>query len=272
MVKWFITLLPSFLNLYSYDLACQTMMLFILIDRALRVVNYGGNGGCDEWAKLLVFYWGCWYNQERETRKHGGMLVTLRKWSFLFYTTLLMGALGAVITGAFIGMESLGGGFGNFGIGIFGRLIMGLMFSIISQMGFFAYLMLNYLALSVLRRKSLWLGVQVLLILFVFVDLVVLRHDLFAKEEPILGYVWLPFSLLVYAVVVAYFKVKATNASAWIPTVFFMFVVTVLEWLPALKENNPKAMIMMIVPLLLCNTWQIMQLHRVLQKNESLAK
>jgi KinB signaling pathway activation protein len=198
--------------------------------------------------------------------------VTLRKWSFLFYTTLLIGALGAVISGTIIGQEKMDGGFANFGMGLIGSLIAGLMFSVISQMGFFAYLTLNYLALSVLRRKSLWLGIQVILIVLVFVDFVILRHDIFAKEEPILGFVWLPFGLLAYAAVVAYFKVKATNASAWIPTMFFMFVVTILEWVPALQENNVKSMIMMIVPLLLCNTWQIMQLHRILQKKESPAK
>lgn len=198
--------------------------------------------------------------------------MTLRKWSFLFYTTLLIGALGAVISGTIIGQEKMDGGFANFGMGLIGSLIAGLMFSVISQMGFFAYLTLNYLALSVLRRKSLWLGIQVILIVLVFVDFVILRHDIFAKEEPILGFVWLPFGLLAYAAVVAYFKVKATNASAWIPTMFFMFVVTILEWVPALQENNVKSMIMMIVPLLLCNTWQIMQLHRILQKKESPAK
>ncbi|GEN34826.1 KinB-signaling pathway activation protein [Aneurinibacillus danicus] len=198
--------------------------------------------------------------------------MTLRKWSFLFYTTLLIGALGAVISGTIIGQEKMDGGFANFGMGLIGSLIAGLMFSVISQMGFFAYLTLNYLALSVLRRKSLWLGIQVILIVLVFVDFVILRHDIFAKEEPILGFVWLPLGLLAYAAVVAYFKVKATNASAWIPTMFFMFVVTILEWVPALQENNVKSMIMMIVPLLLCNTWQIMQLHRILQKKESPAK
>jgi KinB signaling pathway activation protein len=203
---------------------------------------------------------------------HGGILVTLRKWSFLFYTTLFIGAIGAMISGTIIGQETLGGGFANFGMGVLGDLLAGLMFSVISQMGFFAYLTLNYLAFSVLRRKSLWLSIQAVLIVFAFVDLIVLRHDIFAKNEPLLGYVWLPLGLLIYAVAVAYCKVRATNSSAWIPTIFFMFVVTILEWIPALRENNIKSMTMMIVPLLLCNTWQIMQLHRILRKNESLAK
>nr|WP_205762968.1 KinB-signaling pathway activation protein [Aneurinibacillus aneurinilyticus] len=183
-----------------------------------------------------------------------------------------MGAVGALISGSIIGQEQLDGGFANFGMALIGSLLAGLMFSVVSQMGFFAYLTLNYLALSVFRRKSLWIGIQIILIVFVFIDFVVLRHDIFAKHESMLTYTWLPLVLLAYAVVVAYFKVRATNASAWVPTIFFMFVVTILEWIPALRENNPKSMIMMIVPLLLCNTWQIMQLHRILQKNESLAK
>jgi KinB signaling pathway activation protein len=209
---------------------------------------------------------------EGKKREYGGMSVTLRKWSFLFYTTLLIGMVGAVISGMMIGQGKLDSGFANFGMGLVGSVLAGLMFSVISQMGFFAYLTLHYLALSVLRWKSLWLSVQVVFIVFMLLDFVMLRHDIFAKNEPMLEFVWLPLGLLAYAAVVAYFKVRATNKSAWVPTIFFMFVVTILEWIPALKENNPKSMIMMIVPLLLCNTWQIMQLHRILRKNESLAK
>lgn len=195
--------------------------------------------------------------------------MTLKKWSFLFYTTLLVGMLGSLISSIVIGQETLQYGLIDFGVGLIGSLIAGLMFSVISQMGFFAYLTVNYMGLILFRRKSLWQGVQMILIVFVFVDVIILRHDMFAPNAPITGYIVWPLILLIYALAVAFFKVRATNASAWVPTLFFMFVVTVLEWVPALRENNSKSMLLMLIPLLLCNTWQIMQLHRLVQKKKS---
>ncbi|WP_047153253.1 KinB-signaling pathway activation protein [Aneurinibacillus tyrosinisolvens] len=193
--------------------------------------------------------------------------MTLKKWSFLFYTTLLLGAIGAVISGTIIGQDTLKNGFADFGMGVVGNLLAGLMFSVISQMGFFAYLTIHYLALVIIKRNSLWQGIQVVFILFVFVDFVVLRHDVFAPGTSIINFIWFPLGLIVYAGIVAFFKVRATNKTAWIPTVFFMFVVTILEWMPALRNNNLKSMVLMLIPLLLCNTWQIMQLHRLLKAN-----
>jgi len=52
---------------------------------------------------------------------------------------------------------------------------VGLIFSILSQMGFFAYLTIHRFGLGIFKSRSLWNAVQVFLILFVLFDLVYFR-------------------------------------------------------------------------------------------------
>ena len=159
-----------------------------------------------------------------------------------------------------------GSGLNNLLMGLIWNFGLGLLFSAVAQMGFFAYLTVHNVGLGVF--KSLWPYVQVLLIGFAFFDLIYFRYTTFAVEgESFLGYVWIPLGILVYAMIVSYFKVRETNRSAAIPTVFVIFVVTIIEWIPALKQNNLTGMFYMLIPLLLCNTWQVMLLHRLTKKS-----
>jgi KinB signaling pathway activation protein len=74
----------------------------------------------------------------------------------------------------------------------------------------------------------------------------------------------LPIALAIGSVLVAYFKAKQTNRSAFVPTIFLMFVVTVLEAWPSINgETNAVSVIFMITPLFICNAYQIMWLHRL---------
>ena len=70
---------------------------------------------------------------------------------------------------------------------------MGFLFSVISQMGFFAYLTVHRFGLGIFKSVSLWNAVQVVLILFVLFDFVYLRYENFAEpgESFFLILVWL---------------------------------------------------------------------------------
>lgn len=195
--------------------------------------------------------------------------MNLKKWFYLFWTTLLIGGISSIILGSFLEKGVLWrSGISNVLVGLIWNFGLGATFSIVSQMGFFAYLTIHNVGLGVFKR--IWPHVQIVLILFAFFDMVYLRYNLFAKEgEGLWGYVLIPLGLLLYAGIVAYFKVRETNVKAAIPTVFVMFVVTIIEWLPALKQNNLSGMFYMLIPLLLCNTWQVMQLHRLIKKSPS---
>jgi KinB signaling pathway activation protein len=77
----------------------------------------------------------------------------------------------------------------------------------------------------------------------------------------------MPIIILLVSAGIAYWKVKLTNRTAFVPTLFFMSVVTILEAVPAfsLDETGSSYAIFMIVPLLVCNAWQIMQLHKIVE-------
>jgi KinB signaling pathway activation protein len=125
----------------------------------------------------------------------------------------------------------------------------GMMFSVLSQMGFFAYLTLNYIVRGTFLKKRLWTVLQWILLAVAFVDAIYLRYVLFAA-----------------AFAVSYCKVKMTNASAFTPTMFFMFVFTLIEAVPALRLNNPSSTVLMVFPLAACNAWQILLLHKFVKQ------
>ncbi|GAB7387252.1 KinB signaling pathway activation protein KbaA [Bacillaceae bacterium] len=191
--------------------------------------------------------------------------MNLKKWLYLFFTTMLVGGVSSFFTGLFLADESLyRQGIGNFLVGTIGNIGAGVTFSVLSQMGFFAYLTVHRFGLGLFKGPALWNAVQVLLILFTFYDLGDLRYRRFAEAgESYIAYFWLPACLLLLALPVAWLKAKATSRSAFVPALFFMFTVTAVEWIPALEENKWKGMLFMFVPLFLCNAWQLMQLHRL---------
>lgn len=192
--------------------------------------------------------------------------MNLRKYGWLFGTTLLVGAIGGIVSGFVLGREQLfGGSVGNFFMALLMNALIGLTISVVAQMGFFAYMMINYLALSFLKSGSLWKSIQVFLILFAFFDMVYLRYTANLRGPSVWSYLAEPIALLIVAIITAYAKVKLTNKSAWIPTVFFLFVVTAIEWIPGLRQNAGSA-IFMGVPLLFCNIWQVLHLQRLVNK------
>lgn len=194
--------------------------------------------------------------------------MNLRNYGWLFGTTLLVGAIGGILAGFVMGPQQLfGGTAGNFFMALLMNTLIGLTISVVAQMGFFAYMMINYLALSFLKSGSLWKSIQVFLILFAFFDMVYLRYTAQLRGPSIWSYLVEPAALLIVAIIAAYAKVKATNKSAWIPTIFFLFVVTAVEWIPGLRQNAGSA-VFMAIPLILCNIWQVLQLHRLV-KNQS---
>ncbi|MFE1631156.1 KinB-signaling pathway activation protein [Brevibacillus reuszeri] len=193
--------------------------------------------------------------------------MSLRKYGWLFITTLLLGGLGGVLVAFIFDLSKLlEGSIGNFFVGTLMYLLYGMTISIVAQMGFFAYMTINYFAKTIFKTPSMWKSVQVFLIIFVFFDMIYLRYTSLGEGGSIGPYFIEPIILLIVAVVTAYGKVNLTNRTAWVPSLFFMYVVTALEWIPALKENDVHATLSMLVPLLFCNVWQVMQLHRLVKR------
>ncbi|WP_026702975.1 KinB-signaling pathway activation protein [Salibacterium aidingense] len=191
-----------------------------------------------------------------------------RKLVYLFFSTLLIGSASGAIVGVLLDVETyFSGGILNFFFGLLWMLGMSAAISLVAQMGYFAYLTLQRFALGLFKSVKLWNRVQIVLILFVLFDLIYLRYVSFAsEEETLLGYTVMPVLLLVYSAVVAYQKQRETNRETFFPAMFFMFVVTTIEWVPALTVdivNDTKWLWIYVTPLLAANTWQLLILHRL---------
>ncbi|PFD07138.1 KinB signaling pathway activation protein KbaA [Bacillus cereus] len=200
-----------------------------------------------------------------------------RKWVRLFLTTLFLGGISTVIIGFVLGWDKYNKFFQNFdGKEIlavsFWLMGVGFIFSVISQMGFFAYLTIHRFGLGMFRSSSLWNAVQLFFIAFVLFDFVYLRSVLIANGEVSLGNNILVAGILfVFGAIVAYVKSKETNKKAFVPALFFMVVVTILEWVPALRINDTDWLYLMVIPLLLCNAYQLLVLHRLIGKTSKSA-
>lgn len=181
----------------------------------------------------------------------------------MFITTLLVGSLAGMITGLIVEAHLFKGiaDFIVLAIWLFG---VSSIFSLISQMGFFAYLTVHRFGLGIFRSVKLWNAVQIVLIAFVLFDLVYLRYTAFAEEgDSLLPYFIPALLLLVIGLIVAYFKQKETNRETFVSALFFMTVVTTIEWFPVLRANDFQWVTIMFVVLVVSNAWQLMLLHRL---------
>lgn len=193
--------------------------------------------------------------------------MNLRKWFFLFWSTMAVGALVCVVAGSIMLLTDQEFGFLGFEATGFNALMMGisgLMIGAFSQMVFFAYLTLNYIALSVFRKKYLWNTLQGYTTIFAVFGLGYVLYE--SRTNDWLFWV-LPLIVLVASLAASWVKVKQTNKSAFVPTMFLMFTVTFVEAWPALQgETNIAAVVFMMFPLFICNAYQNMMMHRLLKK------
>ncbi|MBP0727105.1 KinB-signaling pathway activation protein [Bacillus sp. RG28] len=197
--------------------------------------------------------------------------MTSRKWVQFFMKTLVIGAIITLIIGLAFDVNEYAlfikrGEYIKVALGLFGLLLKGLLYSVYSQMGFFAYLTIHRFGLNFFKSIRLWNIVQSVFIIFALGDLIYLRYiDVAHGKGSILSYLIPSFALLVVGVVVASYKAKATNKDAFVPALFFMTVITIVEWIPALRINQQLEMFYMVTTLLVCNSYQLLTLHKTLK-------
>ncbi|MEH6890487.1 KinB-signaling pathway activation protein [Bacillus sp. JJ864] len=193
-----------------------------------------------------------------------------RNWVRLFMTTLFLGGSSTIFIGFILEWDKYNEFFRNFDgkeifMVSFWLLGVGFIFSVISQMGFFAYLTIHRFGLGMFRSPALWNAVQMFIIAFVLFDFVYLRSVLIANGNESLGTnIFVATVLFLIGIIVAYIKSKETNKKAFVPALFFMIVVTIIEWVPALRINDTNWLYLMVVPLLICNAYQVLILHRLI--------
>ncbi|RWZ52086.1 KinB-signaling pathway activation protein [Halobacillus fulvus] len=198
-----------------------------------------------------------------------------RKWVRLFLSTLLIGGSLTLISSFFFMQSSYAEVLQPFQpFELLGLVLffsgLGFIFSIISQMGFFAYLTVNQFGKGVF--KSYWVPVQLFLIAFTLFDLVYFRYIGADEGASVWPYLITALALLVLALLVAAQKARETNAHAFIPALFFMVVVTTVEWVPALRADGSDYVWLMIIPLFICNAYQLLLLHRLTGETHTVQK
>jgi len=192
--------------------------------------------------------------------------MNLGKWISLFLSTVGIGIAAALVVG--VAVFSINPEVSASEMGVEGLLFnllqtvtVGALLGAFSHMGFFAYLTVNLFAQGIFRNKLLWTYVQVFFIVVVAAYAAMLRVP---EGESMLPYFVLPTLVVLGAYVVSRRKAAETNKKSFVPTMFFMTAVTLLEAVPALQQFNAYGTAMMVLPLFLCNAWQILRLHKIL--------
>ena len=204
--------------------------------------------------------------------------MTIRNWvKFAFWAMLIGGGVNAVAS-LFIRWDFYkpflsNGEIGEFLAAFVWMIILGITMSVIAQAGFFAYLTIHQVGVNLFKSLTLWNWVQVLVILIVLVDIIVFRFIPEADgTRDWLIYSGLLFVLIGCAVATAQKKVQMTNKPhILIPTMFFMIVVTSLEWIIALMgrtENIDTYVTLLLFPILAVNAYQILMLPKYNKQSE----
>lgn len=186
--------------------------------------------------------------------------MTFVNWLRMFGMTLTIGTVVSLVIGLIVQLTDPEIALFDYSIIVF--ILSGLLYGTLSQLGFFAYMTINYIALDMFRQKKIWLYMQWFLVILALLYLVFLRAMSFDQLDRWLQFLVLPVLLFAASWFVARWKVKLTNPTAFTPTLFFLVVVTALEAIPALRENDALATAGMIIPLFACNAWQILNLHK----------
>lgn len=190
--------------------------------------------------------------------------MTIRSWLFLFFTTLALGSVAALLFGFLL--EAF---MGAMGLTLSQRLLGGLLFGAVAQMGFFAYMIFNWVATGFFRKDFWFNTVQVLLLLLVLGEVIIFGYMADTEGKILVPEAIAGLITLVVALLVALWKVKLTNWRGFVPALFFMVVATLLESGTALKQDSLMMMLYTVLTLLVCNAWQVLWIHRLVTPPES---
>ena len=204
--------------------------------------------------------------------------MTIRNWVIFFFKGLLIGGAVTGVLSLFIQWEDAfapyvaSGEYLEFAASFLWFVFLGMTMSVLSQMGFFAYLTVHQFGVNIFRTLTLWNWVQLLIIALVIFDLIKFRFMPLAEtQSQLLLYLGLLTVLLVTGLVVAYFKAKWTKKHAFISALFFMIVITTLEWLPVLMvdEKDVDRYGNISVPIISCECIQLLKLPKYNAKSDA---
>ena len=196
--------------------------------------------------------------------------MTIRNWVKFFLTAILIGGFVTAVVGLIVRWEFFSqyfsnGEYGQFIGALLWMIFLGFTMSVVAQMGFFAYLTIHQFGVNIFKSLTLWNWVQLLIIAIVLFDLIFFRFQLTGETGRTVLYLGLLVTLVGVSAITAYFKAKWTKKHTLISALFFMIVITTLEWLPALmvrSGNIDTWVTILLFPLLAVNAYQILVLPK----------
>ena len=204
--------------------------------------------------------------------------MTIRNWFKFFLNAMLIGGVITGIFGLFIRWDDAfakyfeAGQWGEFFAAFAFMIVMGFTVSVIAQMGYFAYLTIHQMGVNIFKTLTLWNWVQLLIIAIVIFDLIMFRFRPNAETaEQIWLYVILLAILIITAIIVAIAKANMTKKHTLISALFFMIVVSTLEWLPVLMvraDNVDSWVTLLLFPIIAVNAYQLLALPKYNAKSD----
>lgn len=197
--------------------------------------------------------------------------MTIRNWVKFFFNALLIGGIVTAVVGLIVRWEFFlgylqSGEIWQFCGALLWMVFLGFTMSVVAQMGFFAYLTVHQFGVNIFKSLTLWNWVQLLIIVVVLFDLIFFRFRLTSEDTGrSLLYLTLLASLVIVSGITAYLKAQWTKKHTLISALFFMIVITTLEWLPALMVNSGNIdtwVTILLFPLLAVNAYQILALPK----------
>lgn len=204
--------------------------------------------------------------------------MTIRNWVKFFFMCMVIGGVvtgvaGIIIRWNFFQPYLTAGEIGEFFAAFGWMILLGCTMSVIAQAGFFAYLTLHQVGVGIFRTLTLWNWVQMLIIVILLVDLVVFRFAPEAENtKDWLFYGGLLIFLLFGAIATAIKKIQLTGKKhVLVSSLFFMIVVTSLEWIIALmgRQGNIDTYVgLLLFPLVAVNAYQLLVLPKYNAKSD----
>lgn len=205
--------------------------------------------------------------------------MTIRNWIKFFLIALFIGGVVTGVASLFIRWGNFyepfyaAGDWGNIIGGLIWFVVLGFTMSVVAQAGYFAYLTVHQIGVNLFRSLTLWNWVQLLLISITIIDLIIFRFKPFAHTFGEWAYyIGLLLLLIGAAVLTAYQKVRLTKKKhVFISALFFMIVVTSLEWLIGLwvqTEDGNAYIALLLFPIIGVNAFQLLALPKYNAKSQ----
>lgn len=182
---------------------------------------------------------------------------------FLVASTVILGA----VFGLFTALLGLG-----VHLPWFLGIVEGALLATTSLMGFWAYLMLNFIC-RVTVPYRVWRWAQMLILALVIFDMFVERHQLASHPQSTRFYVIQALWPLIFALVAAAWKRRLSGKGSYLPTVFYLYVFTILDWLLVLKASQVGPMVNQTGAIMfVCNAYMILVFGKLLSPRRPAAQ